>query len=241
MRLLSPGWIAAGLAVALVACGESGTVAPPSSDPIDLSIVPISGDGQQGKANEELPEPLVVLVIDAEGNGVAGVDVRWSVDSEDGEFVDPRGLRVEAVVTVTDAQGRAKASFRPGRLGTSTVFASVPDREGIGTTFTVEATVFVIHLMSAFASHCTDSVDPPRFWPGDATVAVGSPVEWMFSSQYSMECEARITSTLEPSGGEPFDSGILRPGDRFEFVPSVVGTWEYVDDLGYQAGTLTVQ
>jgi hypothetical protein len=55
------------------------------------------------------------------------------------------------------------------------------------------------------------------------TVPVGTTVEW---SILGVE-EARIASTSEPTGGEPFDSGTLAGGERFQFVPGVAGTWEF--------------
>jgi hypothetical protein len=41
-------------------------------------LVKVSGDEQTGTVGEPLPEPLVVQVRDAHGNGVPGAEVRWS-------------------------------------------------------------------------------------------------------------------------------------------------------------------
>lgn len=241
-----PGGLAAALALllALVACGEDPPAEPfpPDPAPPDLDVISVSGDGQRGKAREALREPFVVRVTDADGDAVPDVDVTWSVRSGDGEFVQERsGGPVSSDVTETDADGETRIFFQPGQLGTSTVVAEVVSLRDAQATFTVDATVLVIHLRPVFHSVCTHAVDPPRFVPEDATVPVGTPVEWVYWSEYSEECEARVTSTVEPPGGMLIDGGALSPGDRFRFVPEVVGTWEYRDEVMFQTGTLTTQ
>jgi hypothetical protein len=68
----------------------------------------------------------------------------------------------------------------------------------------------------------------------DVTVPIGAPVEWVNWLE-----SARIMSTSAPPGGASFDSGELSQGERFEFVPDVAGTWEYVDPVSGATGTLT--
>jgi hypothetical protein len=52
---------------------------------------------------------------------------------------------------------------------------------------------------------------------------------------------AHIVSTSTPPGGEPFDSGMLNEDERFQFVPNVQGTWEYVDKVSGITGSFTVR
>lgn len=54
----------------------------------------ISGDGQSAPVNEDLPEPLVVRVLDQYGNGVVGVTVEWRTCDGIGDYnslTDPDG------------------------------------------------------------------------------------------------------------------------------------------------------
>jgi hypothetical protein len=46
----------------------------------------ISGDGQSAPVNEDLPEPLVVRVVDQYGNGVSGVTVEWRTCDGIGDY-----------------------------------------------------------------------------------------------------------------------------------------------------------
>jgi hypothetical protein len=70
---------------------------------------------------------------------------------------------------------------------------------------------------------------------------LGARVTWVYMEWVHPACTARVVSTLEPPGGTPFDSGILRPGQPFTFVPNVVGTWEFIDELNGGSGRLTVE
>lgn len=241
-----PGGLAAALALPLVfvACGGEPPAdpVPPDPTPPDLDLVTVSGDGQEGKAGEALPEPFVVRVTDADGDPVEDVDVTWNVHSGDGDFVQGHsGDPVGSDVTETDPEGETHMFFQPGELGTSAVVAEVVSLRDARATFTVDATELVIHLRPIFHSVCTHEVDPPKFAPKDVTVPVGTPVEWVYWSEYNDACEARVTSAVEPPGGGRIDGGVLNPGDRFGFVPEVVGTWEYRDEVMGQTGTLTAQ
>jgi hypothetical protein len=73
-------------------------------------LAPASGDLQQGVVSLPLPQPLVVSVLDAAGQPVAGRPVLFSVRDGDGSFAD--GKRQVAVATGAD--GRASAGFTLG-------------------------------------------------------------------------------------------------------------------------------
>jgi len=60
-----------------------------------------SGDGQSALVNDDLPQPLVVRVVDQYGNGVTGVTVEWRTCDGIGDYN-----------TVTDVDGYASA-FQP--------------------------------------------------------------------------------------------------------------------------------
>ena len=50
------------------------------------SLQKISGDGQSAPVNDELPEPLVVRVVDQYGNGVSAVTVQWRTCDDVGDY-----------------------------------------------------------------------------------------------------------------------------------------------------------
>jgi len=82
----------------------------------------VSGDGQTGPVSTELPNDLVVQVLDASSNPVPSVAVAWVVGAGGGT--------VTPTTSVTDASGRASAAWTLGSSpGSNTVSAVV---SGIG-------------------------------------------------------------------------------------------------------------
>jgi hypothetical protein len=82
----------------------------------------VSGDGQTGPVSTELPNDLVVQVLDASSNPVPSVAVAWVIGSGGGT--------VTPTTSVTDASGRASAAWTLGASpGTNSVSAVV---SGIG-------------------------------------------------------------------------------------------------------------
>ena len=91
----------------------------------------ISGDGQTATVGEVLAEPLVVEVVDAHDNPIAGVTVSWTVE-ESGASVSPSS-------GTTDANGRTQAVWKLGtRAGQQYVTVSV--NPAVVTSFTASAT-----------------------------------------------------------------------------------------------------
>ena len=83
------------------------TISPRSWKPLD-------GGGQTGVVGAPLDDSLVVRVVDAAGEGVAGVEVRWGVNG---------GGSVSPETSTTDADGLAAAQrvlgAEPGAYGTT--------------------------------------------------------------------------------------------------------------------------
>jgi hypothetical protein len=52
----------------------------------------ISGDGQSAPVNDDLPDPLVVRVVDQYGNGVSGVTVEWRTCDGIGDYNSPTDI-----------------------------------------------------------------------------------------------------------------------------------------------------
>ena len=86
------------------------------------SLVLISGSGQTGPPGEELPEPLVVRLVDQSGNGIPSQAVTWVVATGGGS-VDPG-------TSLTDGDGLASARWTLGSAtGANTLTAVV---SGVG-------------------------------------------------------------------------------------------------------------
>jgi plastocyanin len=89
------------LVLALVGCGGGGGIDPTPN----LVIAKTSGDEQVGLVNQQLANPIQVLVT--EGNApVAGATVTWLVDISNGTF--------EPTSVVTDANGFAATAWTLG-------------------------------------------------------------------------------------------------------------------------------
>ena len=86
---------------------------------IPKMLTKLSGDEQRGRGSAALAEPLVVEVVDQNGNVLEGVQVTFAITAGDGT------LSVETATT--DAQGRAAATLTLGEVG-----------EGISVEVTVE-------------------------------------------------------------------------------------------------------
>jgi hypothetical protein len=92
---------------------------------------------------------------------------------------------------------------------------------------------------------CGDpELDPTLFRDGTGSsqvfVRLGAKVQWVYEPWMHRACTARIVSTLVPPGGRPIDSGILKPGESFEFAPGVPGTWQFTDLISGGSGALIV-
>ena len=112
----------------LLSCGGGDLTLPGgTSPPTDLVVV--SGDEQSAKPGDDLPDPLVVKVVDAQGNPVANAPVSW--DAGGGGSVSPETAQ-------TDAAGLASARVTLGAdEGVYVVSAAVTGLEAV--TFTASA------------------------------------------------------------------------------------------------------
>lgn len=98
--------------------------------PTDMEL--LSGDQQFADVGQALPEPLSVVVLNLEGDPVAGVEVEW--------FVMNGGGNVSAETSVTDENGMASVTFTLGSLvGQQRVQAVNSRLSGSPVTFTGNA------------------------------------------------------------------------------------------------------
>ena len=77
----------AGVAVAVVACGDSSS---PPSGPQAASVTGIAGDSQVGATSHPLDVPLSVTTLGSNGQPVEGVAVSWSASPSNGAAFNPQ-------------------------------------------------------------------------------------------------------------------------------------------------------
>lgn len=148
----------------------------------------LAGDNQSALAGTELPNALVVQVLDAQGNSVVGRAVTWVIGAGGGS-VTPSN-------TNTDAQGKASTRWTLGSsVTTNTVNAVV---SGVGTaTFTAEATAG-----SVSASRSTASASPRTITAGASTSTITVRVRDANGTAVS---GVAVSATSSGTGGDAFD------------------------------------
>ncbi len=150
--------------VAVAACQD----VPTTIDPADLQLLVVSGDAQEGLPFTELPEPLVVKVVNPRsGAGQPNQVVNFRVIEGGGS--------VFAGVATTDPQGIAKEYWTLGAPGPQQLEARAVSSRGeklVYGTFTATATapgpvVFYDQGEFATASGAVLTVIYPNFKEGD--------------------------------------------------------------------------
>jgi hypothetical protein len=112
----------------LLSCGGGDLTLPGGTNP-PTDVLLVSGDDQSAQPGDDLAEPLVVKVVDAEGNPVSNAAVSWEVAG--GGSVSPENAQ-------TDTAGLASAEVTLGPdEGLYTVSAAVTGLEAV--TFTASA------------------------------------------------------------------------------------------------------
>lgn len=240
---LTPTWFGP-VEVSASAVGVVGTPVAFTADASDpgaaLSVV--SGNEQDGKTGEPLDEPLVVMATDGLGNAAANVRVTWRVTQGGGYFREGPDYSwdwygpgaEEPSSSYTNAEGLAQVRFTPRVLGTVIANAEL-DGAGAGAYLSLDVNVLVIDYYSYPAWGVEPVFDDFSCSDCLGSVPLGTTIEWV-----NHLARAQIVSTSHPSNGTGFSSPELGQGDRFQFVPDVVGGWEYVDQVLGTTGTLRV-
>jgi hypothetical protein len=113
--------------------------------PARLAI--ISGDGQKGTVGKLLSTPLVVRLLDVDGNGVSDYPVRFQVQ-QNGDVPDTLDLSN----VITDANGLASLSYVLGpRAGTTRIAALVDSVSGSPALFDIQALPDVAIALTKFS------------------------------------------------------------------------------------------
>jgi Big-like domain-containing protein len=202
----------------------------PTHEPV-LWMRIYAGDQHYGTIGQFL-DPLAVRVTDDKGSAVENLEVRWKVTAGAGEFDKTSG------VTRTQTNGIASILFRPVQPGLTKVVAEADVIDGSPIVFTLSAAgpaVVVIRFGPLF--DCLD----PSFFPEVTEARVGSVVTWVYAKWPGFDCAAQLRSISVPPAGASFTSGVIKPGERFTFVPNVAGDWTYEDSMNGGAATLRVR
>ncbi len=198
-------------AVALAACGGEDLVLPSEGEPARIRVV--QGDGQTGRAGEELFQPLVVEVTDAAERPVAGASVVTEVAGGD---ADP-----DTAVTGDDGRASVAISLGPdtGPVEGVARVLTPEDRPPVAAEFTltaVAASANGLRLVSGDGQAAAVGEVLPEPLVVEVADAFGNPVEgvaiaWapvgggsVGSSTTTTDAQGRasVTRTLGDAAGE---------------------------------------
>jgi hypothetical protein len=107
--------LAAVLSAALLAACEGGSTTPRVLGAFNI----VSGDNQTAKVGTRLPDPLVVEVLDDQGEPIPGVHIAWDVPIGNGTL--------SATRTITGKNGRTSVLATPTVSGQSAVHATIDE------------------------------------------------------------------------------------------------------------------
>ena len=102
-RFIAGRVVGLGMSAVVAACGSDTT------SPSTPSIITVTGGAtQSGTVNNQLTQPIVVLVTDADGHPVSGVAVTFAPNAGDGS--------VSSAQATTDAGGLAQVNWTLGKV-----------------------------------------------------------------------------------------------------------------------------
>jgi hypothetical protein len=201
------------------ACSDAaepiGTIAGPTAlseySLDELKVLIIAGNRQTGAPGNALSENLMVQVVDARGQGVAGVPLAWRLQRTD------QGS-IETTTVATDADGKSSNRWVLGSdLGKQYLDVRVRARNGHRTTFTAIASDTVADTedpeQKESENDDADGADPSS-WDfvvqdtsvvGNVTVPEGE--TWLFGANVEVEGNVIVRGTLA-----------MRPGSSLRFL-----------------------
>ena len=202
--------LAALLALSVLRCGSN--IEP--TTPTDIRGV--SGDNQTGRVGSVLPDPLVVVITDANGNGVPGQTVTWQAQG---------GGSVAPATATTGSNGQASVRWTLGPTpGNQNTTATASGLNGSPVTFSSVAveevpTGGIVITTNPPVEALTSEVFDPVVQPSVTVTADGSPVAGadVVASVASGAgtLEGKTTATTDANGVARFtDLGINGTGDH---------------------------
>lgn len=176
------------LGICVLSCGDGGTGPKPVGQPAAVQVV--SGDAQQGVVGQELPQPLVVKVVDAGGRPVGGHVVNFRVTSGGGS--------VFGGASSTNAQGIAQERWT---IGTA---AGAPQRLEVRAVDSNTGQAIVFGTFNATAlpgSPDSAIVVGGDGQSGEAGAALPTPLEIRVADKYGNAVPAATVSWSVTLGG----------------------------------------
>lgn len=198
-------------AILFTACNGGDLQLPPGGPGVQLQLV--NGDKQTGDPGTALDTPLVVRVIDEQGNGVAGRIVSWVI-SDGGGSTSPQR-------SATDDNGQAQAQWTLGPApGPNTLTATV---DGVGSVDFTATARGAGGTPSASQSELTSDQNSIPADVGAATITVvvrdsaGTPVEGATVALQATGDGNTLTQPTQPTGADGTVTGTLQshvPGTK---------------------------
>jgi len=158
-----------------------------------LSIV--SGDGQVGSPQNNLPAPLVVLVRDASGNPLPNVTVTWAVTTQ-------QGGNLSFTTSKTDSNGNASNGLFAGLLPLGASFFQTTIN-AVYSTKTVSFTETIVGLFSGTAPEVNLSLKSP---------AEGTNFTGAAGQQSSTLIQVLVAATVGGQAGQPVAHVLIQIG-----------------------------
>src|SRR5438067_1219833 len=125
-------------------CSAAGFCVNPAAP---SQLVVVSGDTQTGVAGQALAQPLVVKVLDSNGNAVANFSLAWAVGSGAGN--------VSAGSTTTAPDGKASIAATVGTIAGANSFTVSGAGLGSPTTFTATGIPDVASTLAVSGANTT--------------------------------------------------------------------------------------
>ena len=180
-------------------------------------ILAVMGENQKGLAGSPLPEPFEVLVVDVDGNPVAGVPVTYSVVAGGGNF---DGESEKTVAVGAGGVGRALLTLGPAEgINNNIVQVTFPDNPGLPATFISTALVAGLPEDTRFAGVVLDNTNTPI---PEATVHI----------------EGSAGDVLTDAEGQFLVAGVPVGAIHLEIDPSTSPRPETFPTLAFEAATV---
>ena len=222
---------------------EATAIAPPSSSeptssgsstppPPPMTLLSVSGDGQQGLPGEALANPFVVEVRDYKGNPSEGVSVIF--------FVFTGGGSLSNTVVVTDSKGQVKSTLTLGsKPGTNRVQVSLPG---------IAPTTVLIHRISprvVFSAEANLPPPPPPPIPTTLERISGDNQNGLTGETLSNPFVVEVRDQYDnPLGGVPVTFALSTSDGSLSATITITdanGRAESTLTLGSEPGTNTVK
>jgi Big-like domain-containing protein len=202
--------------------------------PVPGALVALAGANQDGPASAALPERVIVRVLSLHGHPIAGVPVHF-------RRMDASGT-VDLTTTATDADGRARATWRLGDFpGRQHLLATA---DGLDTTVTLDAEAEPVTSNTRTAAvadsqHAQVGTGLPipvgiRLTDSAGRALAGVPVTWLALSGGSIGPVAHRTDSL----GVARAAWALGPAAGVQLVRALIGNGRVIKPVVLHATAL---